>query len=233
MCKALFPRYIAAWRGCKEPSLAAAAAFNEVHTLLAAALRDLYRAEHGVPRDQVLEHGRRKREEAQGEGRRAKTGLSKASITMLVAAFLAGRNPPAMDTTYFTAERTRRARKGRGGGGARRGRVGAGHAGVTGNAGGFPLERLLAIFEAVRDVDDFVDGGEDAKSGTVSAAISTSSLVQISTLVRLDYLLREGSGDPLAEPKYRCNMSFEQASDFARLVGIELEQFLHFDSGAV
>lgn len=212
--------------------MAAAAAFNEVHTLLAAALRDLYRAEHGVPRDQVLEHGRRRREEAQGEGRRAKTGLSKASITMLVAAFLAGRNPPGTDMRYFTAERTRRSRKGRGGGVARRGRVGTGHAGVAGNARGFPLERLLAIFEAVRDVDDFVGAGEDAKSGTVSAALSTSSLVQISTLGRLDYLSREGGGDPLAEPKYRCNISHEQAAEFARLVGIELGQFLHFDSGA-
>ena len=90
----------------------------------------------------------------------------------------------------------------------------------------FPLERLLAVFEAIQD-----EMNHDLSQGvaSVSAAISTSSQVQISTLVSLNYLTKDGAGDPLAEPKYRCNISEEMANNVARLLNLELDQYLHKD----
>ncbi|CDF40107.1 origin recognition complex subunit 5, ORC5 [Chondrus crispus] len=224
VCAALFPKYVAAWHAASTRARAPAEAFNAVNPLLAAALRDLYRESHGVSRETVLERGKRRREMEGGEQRKATYGLSRASVTMVVAAYLAACNPPATDVRYFTAERTRRARKGRGGASVAKRRRRGGRA--------FPLERLLAIYEAIRDVDELLEAGDKGTAGNVSAAVSTATLVQVNTLVKLHYLSREGSGDPISEPRFRCNVAHAQALDFSRLVGIELDQFVHHDGTA-
>lgn len=222
VAEVLFGEYLAEYEKCREGGgNAPVAAFNKVHAKLGVMLRGLYRREY-VSKEVLLERerGRKGREE-----HIARVGLSRSLVTLLVAAFLAAVNPPAQDTRYFTVERTRRGR-GRG-----RGRGKAGKTRTEGKGekeGGervktFPLERLLAIYDAIRE--EGMGGGE-----AVSGVISTSHLVQISTLVSLGYLGREGS-DILVEPKFRCNLTPRQAAEFANMAGIELDLYLHHDIG--
>lgn len=94
------------------------------------------------------------------------------------------------------------------------------------------MERLLAVYEAVRDVDELVNAGERGLAGSVSDAVSTSMLVQVNTLVDLRYLSRDGGGDLITEPRFTCNVSHGQAAELAGIVGVQLEQFLHQDPAA-
>lgn len=191
--------------------------FNRTREPLKAALRKLYRRELVMPRAQTLtaEPPRMHRAVAPA-AQVAGLDLSTSALRMLVAAFLAGHNPPKTDTKYFSAERTKRQRA------------------APKATGAFPLERLLAIFDAICDEDD-EDGIATrdrrrryvpAATG-VSAALSTSSLVQISTLVSLNLLNRQGCGDPILEPKYRCNISYDTANHISRLLKLELCQYMH------
>lgn len=218
--EALFEEYLTEYEKCRQGGgNAPVAAFNKVHVRLGVMLRGLYRREY-VSKEVLLERerGRKGREEDI-----VRVGLSRSLVTMLVAAFLAAVNPPAQDTRYFTVERTRRGRgRGKGKGGKARmegkGEKERGERGKT-----FPLERLLAIYEAVRE--EVKDGGEG-----IVGAVSTGHLVQISTLVSLGYLGREGT-DILMEPKFRCNITPRQAAEFANMAGIELDLYLHHDIG--
>lgn len=147
--------------------------------------------------------------------------LSRVARYLLLAAFLAGRNPQKHDIRYFTAERTRRPNK--------RGRKAAVKAASTGQA--FSLERLLAIFEALRE--DFVDEDDHPdrlKTDELAlSTLSTGGQVQIANLLRLGFLTSDSSGDPLADPKYRSHVSMPQAETLARGLRVELHQYLHVE----
>lgn len=216
----LFEGYLAEYEKCREGGgNAPLAAFNKVHARLGVMLRGLYRREY-VSKEVLLE---RERVRKGREEDMARVGLSKSLVTLLVAAFLAAVNPPAQDVRYFTAERTKRGKgKGKGRGGKAkvegRGEKGRGERGKT-----FPLERMLAIYDAIREENKGMGEG-------VAGAISTSHLMQTSTLVSLGYLSKEG-GDMLVEPKFRCNVTPKQASGFANMAGIELDLYLHYDVG--
>lgn len=144
--------------------------------------------------------------------------LSRVARYLLLASFLAGRNPPKYDIRYFTAERTRRPSK--------RARKTAPKA-LAGQA--FSLERLLAIFESLRE--DILEG--DSSSGNANelalSTLSTGGQVQIANLLRLGFLTSDSSGDPLADPKYRSHVSMPQAETLARGLRVELHQYLHVE----
>lgn len=208
----LYPQYLS---GLMEHG-AAIPAFNRIRDDLKEALHRLYRREL-VPRDKQVDDELNKRRKQN----KAFYGLSRAALTLLVAAFLASRNPPAHDLRYFTSARTRE----------RGGKKGRGRPKKSGGGPGpdslstcrvFALERLLAIFAAIGG-DPLQDGAEEC----VSNSISTSCLVHISTLVGLHYIARERGGDALAEPRFRCNISQETATHISNVVGIELHQYLH------
>lgn len=184
-----------------------------------------------MPRNVTIEHELMKRRHASATPH---SDLGRSARTLLVAAYLASHNLAAHDMRYFSTERTRRSGargrgRGRGRGGPRGGRGrGRGVAVLDGASLAvcrvFPLERLLAIFCAIRVADD--NSGQDMMDESVCMSFSTSCLVQISTLVSLNYLSKEGGGDGIAEPKYRCNVSQEQAFNIAKTLDITLQEYM-------
>lgn len=210
VCDDLYPDYITCG---KDPG----ASFNVVQDKLRKSLHTLYSREV-VPREKQLSEELAKSRERSHLHTQA--DLSRSALTLLVAAFLAAQNPPKHDTRYFTTERTNRSRaRGRG-----RGRKTQANSRLS-TTRVFSLERLLAIYAAIRvDDDDLV---RDARDVSASSSMSTSCLVQISTLVALGYLANDGGGDILSEPKYRSNVSDEQARSISNLLRIELHQYWH------
>lgn len=164
--------------------------------------------------------------------------LSETARCLLVAAFLASRNPPKHDTRYFTVERTRRPAS-RGTASKKRPRSSSRTSSFA-NQQGFSLERLQAIYRAIREDPEMPEQQE--QSGTLgddkdhtdsngsSQVLSTSGQVQISNLLRLNLLTNDGGGDPLSDPKYRCNISISQAEALASAIHVDLHQYLHVDS---
>lgn len=146
--------------------------------------------------------------------------LPRTSRILLIAAFLATVVAPTHDTRLFTPERTSRRTPNQ--------KIAANNA--------VPLERLLAIYNAIRPLNDDDDGmpnsgdsPHDVESTAVSAVTSTSMLIHMSTLVDLGWLSRDGGSDSLSDPKFRCKLSRHEAGVLATTVGIPLEDFLVFD----
>ena len=138
--------------------------------------------------------------------------LSVVARYLLVAGFLAGRNPAKHDMRYFTSERTRRPQK--------RAKKVSKPANIT---QAFTLERLLAIFEALREFSGEVEGTEQGST------LSTGGQVQIANLLRLGYITHDSAGDPLADPKYRAHITQPQALAIAKSIRVDLYSYLHIE----
>lgn len=157
-----------------------------------------------------------------GEADVKTVNLSRGCRTMLVAAYLGTVVLPGQDTRIFSTERTNR-------------RMMA-QKKVANNS--VPLERLLAIFQAVSTLDDdqpsvlMQSSAPIFDTSAVSTAVSTLDLIHISTLVALGWLVRDGAAHSLSEPKFRCRLSRQEAGLIASTVGIQLEDYLLFDKVA-
>ena len=79
----------------------------------------------------------------------------------------------------------------------------------------FPLDRMLAIFYVIVDMD------QDALGCVGSADI----LSQISSLVTLNLLTQAESG--LDTPKYKCNVSLDFVRLVAKNVRFEIHKYLY------
>ncbi|PXF44140.1 Origin recognition complex subunit 5 [Gracilariopsis chorda] len=216
VCNKLFPDYLQEVREKNH-----IAAFNLIQHRLAAELHSLYRrrlrlrdiqgnngnADTSVSLPQASNAGRA--DEAY------ESSLSTVARTMLIAAFLASRNPPQHDMRFFSSSRTGRSRSSK----AKRNEV---------QDRAFVLERLLAIFASIAPNVFASERGADSPE-SVSAVISTSLLVQVSTLVTLGFLSCETGADLLSEPKYRCNIARDEALKMANSLNIGLDQYLYVE----
>lgn len=157
-----------------------------------------------------------------GEADVKTANLSRGCRTMLVAAYLGTVVLPGQDIRIFSTERTNR-------------RMMAQKKAANNSV---PLERLLAIFQAVSTLDDDQPSVLKQSSApifdtsAVSSAVSTLDLIHISTLVALGWLVRDGAAHSLSEPKFRCRLSRQEAGLIASTVGIQLEDYLLFDKVA-
>lgn len=215
----MFPRYLAPLRADGASATASGknmsvSLFNTVTAELRGVLQSMYRREF-VVRDGKLvgkhaaieaEHHIAPQGQADAE---IDADLSVVAKFLLLAAYLAGRNPAKHDMRYFTTERTRKPYKR------------AKKAGQKAVGQAFSLERLLAIFEALRDAHR-VDGNPES-------TLSTNGQVQIANLLRLGFLTSDTSGDPLSDPKYRAHISLAQAELLSRILQVELHHYLHVD----
>lgn len=145
---------------------------------------------------------------------------------LLIAAYLASHNAPRHDLTLFSTYHHGKRKRGggmsvgvgggRGGGGPR-----SKHRKIARKllgAHAFVLERMMAIFTAVRKEWDIGRGGVD--DADVGMALATLSSLRL--LVRVG-----GGGDPLDRGgKWRVNIGWEVVRGLGRSMGVEVEEWL-------
>ncbi|KAG5982174.1 hypothetical protein E4U55_002216 [Claviceps digitariae] len=152
-----------------------------------------------------------------------------AARLLLLAAYLASHNPTKHDLTLFSTYH--HGRKRRRGGGFVASRT-AGHprtkhrkiARKLLGAHAFVLERMLAIFEAVRTEW----APEDSSAALVGAGGLDGDLgMAIATLASLRLLVRVGAGDMMDRAgKWRVNVGWESIRGIGRSIGVEVEDWL-------
>ncbi|KAK0122446.1 hypothetical protein ONS95_010679 [Cadophora gregata] len=155
------------------------------------------------------------------------------SRLLLVAAYLASFNPPKTDTTFFMKASASKRRKKGGGTALTKGRPGVTkHRKIARKLLGpqaFVLERMLAIFHAIReDADGGARGRGKAKGKRVEGAADVQ--MAVATLASLRLLVRMGSAGSVdvldAGTKYRVAVGWEVVRGIARSVGVEVEDYL-------
>lgn len=153
------------------------------------------------------------------------------SRLLLVAAYLASFNPPRTDQLHFMKAAAAKRRKKGGGTALSRGRPGiTKHRKISRKLLGpqaFVLERMLAIFHAIKDDAD--SKGKLGKGKELTAGAADIEMA-IATLVTLRLLAKVGSansGDTLdAGTKYRVAVGWEVVRGVARSIGVEAEDYL-------
>lgn len=152
---------------------------------------------------------------------------------LLLAAYLASHNATRHDLALFsTYHHGRRKRRG-GGFAAPRSGTGRGakqqHRKIARKllgAHAFVLERMLAIFAAVRA--EWADGGGGATGGPGAAGLDGDVGMALSTLASLRLLVRVGvSGDVTDRGgKWRINVGWDVIRGVGRSIGVEVEEWL-------
>jgi origin recognition complex subunit 5 len=159
------------------------------------------------------------------------TQLPYYSRLLLVAAYLASFNPPRTDQLTFMKAAAARRRKRGGGTALSKGRPGISkHRKISRKLLGpqaFVLERMLAIFHAVKD-----DGDSRGRSGRGKELTGGAADIEmgIATLVTLRLLAKVGSANSVdtleGGSKYRVAVGWEVVRGVARSVGVEAEDYL-------
>ncbi|KAG6134566.1 hypothetical protein E4U38_002246 [Claviceps purpurea] len=155
------------------------------------------------------------------------TLLPIAARLLLLAAYLASHNATKHDLTLFSTHHHGRKRR-RGGGFVASGRGGprSKHRKIARKllgARAFVLERMMAIFEAVRG-----EWAPEGGSGAIGAGGLDGDLgMAVATLASLRLLVRVGSGDVMDRAgKWRINVGWEAIRGIGRSIGVEVEEWL-------
>jgi origin recognition complex subunit 5 len=153
------------------------------------------------------------------------------SRLLLVAAYLASFNPPKTDQLFFMKSAAAKRKKKGGGTALTKGRPGVNkHRKISRKLLGpqaFPLERMLAIFHAIKeDADD----RERYGTGREATAGSADTQMAIATLASLRLLVKIGAAnvtDTLdGGSKFKVAVGWEVVRAIARSVGVEAEDYL-------
>lgn len=141
------------------------------------------------------------------------------SKVLLLAAFIASRNPASLDASMFENKKVGKRR--RNALASDRQVVAAQEARLKA-PGPFPLERLIYIYNCLLDV---VDDGHFASRS--ERCLGASFFQQLNGLVGLKLVSRV-SPDPLDATRYRCNLDESVAEILSRNVKIPLHGFLRY-----
>lgn len=141
---------------------------------------------------------------------------------LLLAAYLASHNATRHDLTLFSTYH--HGRKRRRGGVVSRGAPGSKHRKIARKllgAHAFVLERMMAIFAAVRT--EWADG-----SGVGAAGLDGDVGMAVATLASLRLLTRVGgAGDVMDRGgKWKINVGWEVIRGIGRSIGVEVEEWL-------
>lgn len=141
------------------------------------------------------------------------------SKILLLASFIASRNPASLDARMFENKRATKRRRSalesdR--------QVAAAQEARLKSPGPFLFERLVTIFNCLLDVVD-----ERHFVARSDRSLSASLFQQLNTLVGLRLLSRV-SPDPLESVRYRCNLDERMAEKISRNVQIPLHSFLRY-----
>ncbi|EFY85902.1 origin recognition complex subunit Orc5 [Metarhizium acridum CQMa 102] len=147
-----------------------------------------------------------------------------AARLILLAAYLASHNATRHDLTLFSTYHHGRKRRRGGGFVASRGTPRTKHRRIARKllgAHAFVLERMMAIFEAVRSEwsPDGSSVGTTGLDGDIGMAIAT--------LASLRLLVKVGAGDMMDRSgKWRINVGWESIRGIGRSIGVEVEEWL-------
>jgi origin recognition complex subunit 5 len=167
-------------------------------------------------------------------------GLSRSAKFLLIAAFLAASNPPKLDLHYFSSQVIRRRKRARKDAKRQKNAVSKHSRRAALSAVSLPLNRIIAIFDAIQGVGSdlhLADGPAPAPGGWINAVagtsretlMSTAAFVNLSSLVSLQLLDRDGGGDLISDPKFRCNISPETAAEISDSVNLQLGEYMYTD----
>lgn len=141
---------------------------------------------------------------------------------LLLSAYLASHNATRHDLTLFSTYHHGRKRR-RGGFAGSRGTPRSKHRKIARKllgANAFAMERMVAIFEAVRS--EWVEGASIADAG-----LDGDVGMAIATLASLRLLTRVGAGDTMDRSgKWRINIGWEAIRAIGRSIGVEVEEWL-------
>ncbi|OAA67327.1 origin recognition complex subunit [Niveomyces insectorum RCEF 264] len=151
----------------------------------------------------------------------------------LLCAYVASHNAPKHDLTLFSTyyHGRKRRRGGAGMPGARRG-ARSKHRKIARKllgAHAFPLERLLAIFAAVRSEWTHAPPAAATGRNSTAAMVDGDASTALATLASLRLVLRVSSAnsDPLDRAgKWRGNVGWDMVRSLGRRMGVELEDWL-------
>ncbi|KAK2612840.1 hypothetical protein QQS21_001120 [Conoideocrella luteorostrata] len=147
-----------------------------------------------------------------------------AARVLLLSAYLASHNGPKHDFILFSTYHHGRKRRRGGGFVGNRGVSRSKHRKIARKLLGghaFVLERMMAIFEAVRD--EWVPEG----SIIATAGLDGDVGMAIATLASLRLLVRVGAGDLMDRAgKWRINVGWEAIRSIGRSIGVEVEEWL-------
>jgi origin recognition complex subunit 5 len=153
------------------------------------------------------------------------------SRLLLVAAYLASFNPPRTDQIFFMKSAAAKRRKKGGGTALTKGRPGVTkHRKISRKLLGpqaFVLERMLAIFHAIKEDAD--NRGRQGIGKEVTAGAADIQMA-IATLANLRLLVKMGAANAIdtldGGSKYRVAVGWEVVRSIARSVGVEAEDYL-------
>ncbi|KAL2066709.1 hypothetical protein VTL71DRAFT_2781 [Oculimacula yallundae] len=150
------------------------------------------------------------------------------SRLLLVAAYLASFNPPKTDITFFMKAASSKRRKKGGGTALTKGRPGVTkHRKIARKLLGpqaFVLERMLAIFHAIKEDSDARGRGKIRTEGSADVQMAVTTLASLRLLVKMGSV---NSVDVLdAGTKYKVAVGWEVIRGIARSVGVEAEDYL-------
>jgi hypothetical protein len=243
ICERLFPTYVAPL--LRDRTVPVASLWNRIANDLAAAVRTLYTRElRTTSQSEIVSSAAREAHEIDAELAPSRNGatsrnldarlrptvetmdLSRSSKFLLVAAFLAASNPPKLDLHYFSTQQVRRRKKVRRDAAKVNASIAKGSRKWSLSSASLPLNRIIAIFDSIQGV-----GAEmsTASGSTETSRMSTAAFVNLSSLVTLQLLGRDATGDLISDPKFRCNIDIETASEVADSLGLALREYLHVD----
>ncbi len=153
------------------------------------------------------------------------------SRLLLVSAYLASFNLPKTDQLFFMKSAAAKKRKKGGGTALIKSRPGvAKHRKISRKLLGpqaFVLERMIAIFHAIRDdADD--KGKYQGRGKGVPVTGAADVQMAIATLASLRLLVRMGNAADILDAgvKYKVTVGWEVVRGIARSVGLEVEDYL-------
>lgn len=143
---------------------------------------------------------------------------------LLLSAYLASHNAARHDLTLFSTHYHGRKRRRGGGFASSRGTPRSKHRKIARKllgAHAFVLERMMAIFEAVR-----TEWTENRLIGTTG--LDGDVGMAVATLASLRLLVRAGGGGDMMDRggKWRINVGWEVVRGIGRSIGVEVEEWL-------
>ncbi|XP_010433048.1 PREDICTED: origin of replication complex subunit 5-like [Camelina sativa] len=213
--------------------------YSHLKPLIAPCLNEIFRVS-SHPHDGVTRGERRQKASYGSENREELETLdfhmSTSAKYLLIAAFLASRNPATLDASMFdsTGGMDNRKRKRKASEKSMEKKEMAEQEAVMKGPGSFPLERLLAIFQCIASVGDSSFGEEEEEEDEDPTGydkennnLMSDILLQVSSLCDAHFLIKSGSCPLEGSIRYRSMVSEDLALKAARSLSFPLAKYLY------
>ncbi|CAN8230005.1 unnamed protein product [Cochlearia groenlandica] len=213
--------------------------YSHIKPLIAPCLNEIFRVS-SYPHDGDTKSERRQKASCSSENLQELGVLdfhmSTSAKYLLIAAFLASRNPATLDASMFdsTGGMDNRKRKRKASEKSMEKKEMAEQEAVMKGPGSFPLERLLAIFQCIASVGDssFGEDEEDEEEDATgydreNINLMSDVLLQVSSLSDANFIIKSGSCPLEGSIRYRSMVSEDLAQKVARSLSFPLSKYLY------